>query len=191
MRPTIVLACYDSGHYRSSFGLGPDTLIAAGLADHLRAHGHDVLVEDIGKVGDAQEREIATGFAVCAAVAAKVRAARDAGRFPIVLAGNCLTAAGAVAGEAAEFHRLVRPARRHQHARDVDLRLSRRHGAVVGAGTVLAADDGGYPWLPGDRPGALRAGRRQGSRPRRETAARSTADRSMCPATRRSSGQTR
>ena len=102
MRPTIVLACYDSGHYRSSFGLGPDTLIAAGLADHLRAHGHDVLVEDIGNVGDAQEREIATGFAVCAAVAAKVRAARDAGRFPIVLAGNCLTAAGAVAGEAAD-----------------------------------------------------------------------------------------
>ena len=102
MRLTIVLACYDSGHHRAGFGLGPDALIAAGLADHLRAHGHDVLVEDIGKVGDAQEREIATGFAVCAAVAAKVRCARDDGRFPIVLAGNCLTAAGAVAGEAAD-----------------------------------------------------------------------------------------
>ena len=102
MRLTIVLACYDSGHHRSGFGIGPDAFIAAGLADHLRAHGHDVLVEDIGKVGDAQEREIATGFAVCAAVAAKVRTARDDGRFPIVLAGNCLTAAGAIAGEAAD-----------------------------------------------------------------------------------------
>src|SRR3954452_12224650 len=99
MRLTIVLASYDSGHHRSSFGLGPETLIASGLADHLGAHGHDVLVEDIGKVGDAQEREIATGFAVCRAVAGKVRSACDDGRFPIVLAGNCLTAAGAVAGE--------------------------------------------------------------------------------------------
>ena len=42
MRLTIVLASYDSGHHRSGFGLGPEALIAAGLADHLRAHGHDV-----------------------------------------------------------------------------------------------------------------------------------------------------
>jgi arginase len=102
MRLTIVLACYDSGHYRSSFGLGPETLIAEGLADHLRAQGHDVLVEDIGKVGDTQAREIATGFAVCKAVAGKVRSACDDGRFPIVLGGNCLTAAGAVAGDGAD-----------------------------------------------------------------------------------------
>ena len=102
MKLTIVLASYDSGHHRSRFGLGPETLIAAGLADHLKAHGHDVSVEDIGRVGDAQEREIATGFAVCSAVATKVRAARDDGRFPIVLGGNCLTATGAVGGEGAD-----------------------------------------------------------------------------------------
>jgi arginase len=102
MKLSIVLACYDSGHYRSSFGLGPEALIAEGLADHLSARGHDVLVQDIGKVGDAQAREIATGFAVCRAVAGKVRSACDDGRFPIVLGGNCLTAAGAVAGDAAD-----------------------------------------------------------------------------------------
>lgn len=102
MKLTIVLASYDSGHHRSGFGAGPEALIAAGLADHLRAQGHDVRVEDIGRVGDAQEREIATGFAVCSAVATKVRAARDDGRFPIVLGGNCLTAAGAVGGEGAD-----------------------------------------------------------------------------------------
>ena len=102
MKLTIVLACYDSGHYRSSFGLGPEALIASGLADHLNAQGHDVIVEDIGKVGDAQAREIATGFAVCRGVADKVRSACDDGRFPIVLGGNCLTAAGAVAGDAAD-----------------------------------------------------------------------------------------
>lgn len=102
MKLTIVLASYDSGHHRSGCGLGPEALISAGLADHLRAHGHDVVVQDIGKAGDAQGREIATGFAVCAAVAARVRSTCDEGRFPIVLAGNCLTAAGAAAGDGAD-----------------------------------------------------------------------------------------
>ena len=60
-------------------------------------------VEDIGKLGgDEPGREIATGFAVCRAAADKIDEARQAGRFPIVLAGNCLTAVGSVAGEAAD-----------------------------------------------------------------------------------------
>jgi arginase len=83
-------------------GQGPDALISGGLVDALTMAGHDVAVEDIGKVGDNQEREIVTGFAVCNAVATEVRLARDIGRFPIVLAGNCLTSAGAVAGEGAD-----------------------------------------------------------------------------------------
>jgi arginase len=99
---SIILASYDSGHYHGGMGQGPDALISGGLVDALTMAGHDVAVEDIGRVGDNQEREIATGFAVCTAVATEVRLARDAGRFPIVLAGNCLTSAGAVAGEAAD-----------------------------------------------------------------------------------------
>ncbi|TIS72728.1 MAG: arginase family protein, partial [Mesorhizobium sp.] len=62
-----------------------------------------VEVRDIGKVvEDEQEREIGTGFAVCNVVSGEVRIALDNGRFPIVLAGNCLTSAGAVAGEGAD-----------------------------------------------------------------------------------------
>jgi arginase len=99
---SIILASYDSGHYHGGMGQGPDALISGGLVDALTMAGHDVAVEDIGKVGDDQEREIVTGFAVCNAVATEVRLARDAGRFPIVLAGNCLTSAGAVAGEGAD-----------------------------------------------------------------------------------------
>ncbi len=102
MNITVILAPYDSGHYRSGFGSGPDAILAAGLVEALTAEGHDIAVEDIGKVGDAQEREIATTFAVCRAVAAKVKAARDNARFPIVLAGNCFTANGSIAGEAAD-----------------------------------------------------------------------------------------
>ncbi|AZO64978.1 MULTISPECIES: arginase family protein [unclassified Mesorhizobium] len=102
MKLSIILAPYDSGLYHAGCGQGPDAIIAGGLVDELTFRGHDVVVEDIGEVGDAQRREIATGFAVCRAVATKVDLARDDERFPIVLAGNCLTAAGAVAGNAAD-----------------------------------------------------------------------------------------
>lgn len=102
MKVSIILASYDSGNYHGGFGQGPDAIIAGGLVDELVLHGHEVKVGDIEKVGDDQGREIATGFAVCNAVAAKVGQAREQGRFPVVLAGNCLTAAGAVAGEAAD-----------------------------------------------------------------------------------------
>ena len=102
MKLSIILASYDSGHDHGGMGQGPDALISGGLVDALTMAGHDVAVEDIGKVGDDQEREIVTGFAVCNAVATEVRLARDTGRFPIILAGNCLTSAGAVAGEGAD-----------------------------------------------------------------------------------------
>ncbi len=102
MKISIILASYDSGHYHGGMGQGPDALISGGLVDALTLAGHDVVVTDIGRVGDEQEREIATGFAVCSAVSGEVRIAIDRGRFPIVLAGNCLTSAGAVAGEDAD-----------------------------------------------------------------------------------------
>lgn len=102
MKISIILASYDSGHYHGGCGQGPDALIAGGLVEALTLAGHEVSVGDIGRLGDGQEREIATGFAVCNAVSGEVRIARDRGRFPIVLAGNCLTSAGAVAGEGAD-----------------------------------------------------------------------------------------
>lgn len=102
MKLSIILASHDSGHYHGGCGQGPDALMSGGLVEAMTLAGHDITVQDIGEVGDAQEREIATGFAVCNAVAIEVRAARDNGRFPIVLAGNCLTSAGAVAGEDAD-----------------------------------------------------------------------------------------
>lgn len=99
MKLSIILASYDSGHFHGGCGQGPDALIAGGLVEALTLAGHEVDVEDIGKVGDEPGREIATGFAVCNAISEKVRAVREEGRFPVVLTGNCLTAAGAVAGE--------------------------------------------------------------------------------------------
>mgnify|MGYP000548433434 CR=1 FL=1 len=102
MKAALISACYDSGHFGTGMGAGPQAILAAGLVDRLTASGHDVVASDIGQVGDRQGREIATGFAVCRAVSEAVSAARREDRLPVVLAGNCLTAAGAVAGEGAE-----------------------------------------------------------------------------------------
>lgn len=102
MKIALILAPYDSGHYQSGMGRGPETIVSGGLVDELTLQGHDVTVQEIGHVGAKQGREIATGFAVAAAVANKVRKARDEDCFPVVLAGNCLTCCGALAGESAD-----------------------------------------------------------------------------------------
>ena len=102
MKLSLILAPYDSGHHHAGCGQGPEAIVAGGLVEELTLHGHEVVVEDIGKVGDTPGREIATGFAVSEAVAGKVKEANAAGRFPVVLCGNCLTAVGSVAGEGAD-----------------------------------------------------------------------------------------
>jgi arginase len=102
MKLSIILAPYDSGYMHGGFGLGPEAIISAGLVEALSLNGHDVVIDEIGEVGDAQRREIATGFAVSRAVAEKVGASVSEGRFPVLLAGNCLATAGAVAGDAAD-----------------------------------------------------------------------------------------
>jgi arginase len=99
---SVIVAPYDSGRRLEGFGKGPDALLSGGLVEMLTLNGHDVAVEEIDKVKGLDDREIATGFAVCNAVAEKVAGSEAAGRFPVVLAGNCLTTCGAVAGEAAD-----------------------------------------------------------------------------------------
>lgn len=102
MKLAIILAPYDSGRYQAGFGQGPDAIITGGLVDELALHGHEAEVVEIERIEDQDLREITAGFAVCRAVSDAIRAARSDGRFPVVLAGNCLTAAGAVAGEGAD-----------------------------------------------------------------------------------------
>jgi arginase len=78
-------------------GRGPGELLQRGFADALRARGHDVDVDliemPLGVVG-----EVPSAFALARGLAADVSAARAAGVFPLVLAGNCMTSVGTVAG---------------------------------------------------------------------------------------------
>ena len=88
---------FDSGHWGVRMGRGPGAIVDGGLPGHLLANGHAVERERVQPV-TRFPTEIATGFAVVAAVGRAVRAACWRNRFPFVLMGNCLGSIGVVAG---------------------------------------------------------------------------------------------
>jgi arginase len=102
MRLTILAVPWDSGHRAIRMGAGPLHLLEQGLARHLEERGHDVAVEEIAPDVGGMPAEVSTAFALQRRLAERVRAARDARRVPVVLAGNCNTAVGTVAGAGAD-----------------------------------------------------------------------------------------
>ena len=93
----LIAVPYDSGHHDERMGRGPARVLERGLADRLQRSGHAVTVRSVA-AGLRFPTEIACAFALARAVAAEVRDAITANRFPVVLAGNCSTALGTVAG---------------------------------------------------------------------------------------------
>lgn len=97
MQTQILAVPYDSAQRGRRMGAGPERLLARGLEQSLRARGHDVLSRVI-ELPDGWHAEIETAFSLMRPLAEAVREARAAGRFPLILAGNCNTAVGTVAG---------------------------------------------------------------------------------------------
>jgi arginase len=79
-------------------GAGPDHLLKAGLETHLRAAGHQVSVERVEAPASDIPTEIATAFELARILSGSVRRALEQNRLPVVLAGNCMTALGTIAG---------------------------------------------------------------------------------------------
>jgi arginase len=96
----LIVSPYDSGLPRRRMGCGPDRLLAAGVMAALEADGHSVDLERI-ELDGTYPSEIAGGFAIMRAVAEAVRGAMAEKVLPVVLAGNCNTTVGAVAGQSA------------------------------------------------------------------------------------------
>ena len=88
-------------------GAGPEALLTAGLQHALRAAGHTVHVKIAELPPHSWSAEIQTGFELMRMLSGAVRDARAANRFPIVLAGNCNTAIGTVAGLGADSTGIV------------------------------------------------------------------------------------
>lgn len=106
MEIRLIAVPYDSGIRGWRMGAGPEHLLATGMEDHLRAAGHAVSAERIELPAGAVP-EIRATFDLAARLGERVSAARAAGALPIVLAGNCASAVGTLAGLAGDAPAIV------------------------------------------------------------------------------------
>jgi arginase len=94
----LLLVPYDSAHRGARLGAGPEHLVAAGLGDELARAGHPVARTVLIEPPDGRVAEIRTAFELMRGLSVAVSAARASRHFPLVLAGNCNTCLGTVAG---------------------------------------------------------------------------------------------
>ena len=93
----ILAVPYDSGNRGARMGAGPEALLYAGLERALRDGGHTVRTK-IAEIKGSWRAEIQTSFELMRMLATEVWVARESDRLPIILAGNCNTAVGTLAG---------------------------------------------------------------------------------------------
>jgi arginase len=96
MRTQIIQVPYDSGYQNYRMGRGPGHIVRRLKAEMnfpVDAQGADGV-----EVQDCFALEVGTSFAVARELAEKVRDATGRGAFPLVLAGNCISCIGTLAG---------------------------------------------------------------------------------------------
>jgi arginase len=96
MRLTLLQAPYDSGQYAQRMGRGPLHLVERGLVRDLATQGHEADLVPI-RLPDGFVTEAGAAAEVQRRIAHEAGRALAAGRFPIVLAGNCSTTLGVMA----------------------------------------------------------------------------------------------
>jgi arginase len=94
----ILAVPYDSGVRGVRMGRGPERLVERGLVARLAGHGHEVAVETIAIADSVPPLEAGAALQLNRLIADRVREAVASGAFPVVLAGNCNTAVGTIAG---------------------------------------------------------------------------------------------
>ncbi|HET6450666.1 MAG TPA: arginase family protein [Spirochaetia bacterium] len=98
MRVCFISVPFDLGRYNSGHGLGPRKLMSSGLDRLLSEAGHTVDSKTV-VCNDADSlTDIQTTFALNGLLSETVASVAESGTFPIVLAGNCITTAGAISG---------------------------------------------------------------------------------------------
>lgn len=97
MNISLITIPYDSGHHKQRLGLGPDHLLPH-MEKHLKRRGHTVRHVEILDTS-LFRTEITTSFELGRMTALCVKASKENGAFPIIISGNCNTAAmGATCG---------------------------------------------------------------------------------------------
>ncbi len=103
----LIAVPYDSAIRGWRMGAGPRRLLESGLEDHLRARGHAVDTRWIEAPADPPPAEIRTAFQLAGSIADAVRDAGSAGALPVILAGNCISSIGTLAGLSAPVPAVV------------------------------------------------------------------------------------
>jgi arginase len=98
MKVKLLLAPYDTARRGWRMGAGPEHLMSRGLAERLAAGGHRVSAATLDADDGQEPAEVRTAFVLMHRLAVGVREALAAGEFPLVLAGNCSSAVGTLAG---------------------------------------------------------------------------------------------
>jgi arginase len=93
----LIQVPYHLGHERVAMGLGPPRFVQAGAEGELAREGHGVRVEEVGLEGEVLD-EIGAIFELNRRLAAAARRAVEEKAFPLVLAGNCNSSLGTLAG---------------------------------------------------------------------------------------------
>lgn len=102
MQVQLLNVPYDTAVREGRMGAGPGHLLNNGLEAHLRDRGHTVTLDVVEDEAGALPAEIRTAFELNRALAERVRDAVSSDRLPIVLAGNCNSAVGTIAGVGSE-----------------------------------------------------------------------------------------
>src|SRR5262245_62094893 len=97
MNIELLVVPYDSAKRSERMGAGPQALIDGGLVARLEHRGHSVQRTVIDAPVAQWRAEIRTAFDLAKELAMAVGRARTAGRFPLVLAGDCSAAPGVCA----------------------------------------------------------------------------------------------
>jgi arginase len=93
----IIQVPYDSGHKGMRTGRGPGHFLQHKLDRIVRDQGHKVELHTI-ESKDSFTTEIGTAFELNRLLAERVRLVRDKAMFPVILAGNCNSCLGTIAG---------------------------------------------------------------------------------------------
>jgi arginase len=93
----LIQVPYDSGNRSLRLGAGPERLVSEGLPQHLAALGVEVQMELVEAQGTFLT-ENQTTLDLVRQTAGRVAEADRGGAFPVILAGNCNTALGTLAG---------------------------------------------------------------------------------------------
>ena len=98
MRVCFVSVPYDMGKYNVGHGQGPGSLMGSGLGRLLSESGHTVDSKTIICSDAEQLTDIQSTFKLNALLSKAISDAVQSGALPIILAGNCVTAAGTLSG---------------------------------------------------------------------------------------------